>query len=168
MRISITVELRRPARRYVALLLGVLVLGIPAVALASDRFIDVPDGHPFHEDIDWLADYGITTGFSDGTYRPNDPVTRQAVAAFLHRFSNEFEWVDTAVDPDASAGFSADAYCPDDKRAIAGGGRTDITDLYITDSYPIGRLWRVSWESDNNVVRDPSNLTVFAFCAPRL
>jgi hypothetical protein len=81
----ITIELRRPARRSVALLIGLLLLVAPAVVLASHQFPDVPNGGPFHDEIGAIAEAGITTGFDDGTYRPGDPVTRQAMAAFLQR-----------------------------------------------------------------------------------
>lgn len=55
----------------------------PAPATAS--FWDVPRGAPFFREIEALARSGITTGYSDGSYRPTLPVTRQAMAAFLSR-----------------------------------------------------------------------------------
>jgi hypothetical protein len=85
MRIAITIELRRPARRSAVLLVGLLLLGVPAVALANHQFTDVPTSHPFHDQIGAIAAAGITAGFGDGTYRPGDPVTRQAMAAFMER-----------------------------------------------------------------------------------
>jgi hypothetical protein len=33
----------------------------------------------------WAAENGITTGYPDGTYRPDDPVTRGEMAVFLKR-----------------------------------------------------------------------------------
>ena len=57
--------------------------GVPAVRDAT--FPDVPDGHPFHDDIAWLVDGGIADGYDDGTFRPGAPVSRQAMAAFLYR-----------------------------------------------------------------------------------
>ncbi|MCC5953897.1 MAG: choice-of-anchor M domain-containing protein [Acidimicrobiia bacterium] len=51
----------------------------------GDPFPDVPESHPFCGEIDWLVDAGITTGYNDGTFRPTEPVTRQAMAAFLYR-----------------------------------------------------------------------------------
>jgi hypothetical protein len=81
----ITIELRRPARRTAALLLAVLTLAIPGVALASHQYSDVPANHPFHAEIGAIAGAGITGGFSDGTYRPDNVVTRQAMAAFMER-----------------------------------------------------------------------------------
>jgi hypothetical protein len=62
--------------------LGAVGLG---PAGASDRFPDVPTSSPFHGDIDWLADLEITAGFPDGTFRPTEEVSRQSMAAFLHR-----------------------------------------------------------------------------------
>src|SRR5687767_3133245 len=41
--------------------------------------------HPFHGQISAIAKAGITAGFPDGGYHPSDPVTRQAMAAFMER-----------------------------------------------------------------------------------
>ena len=49
------------------------------------EFSDVPETHAFFDEICWLADSGITTGFPGGTFRPSAVVTRQAMAAFLQR-----------------------------------------------------------------------------------
>lgn len=61
-----------------------LVVG-PGAVLAATSFVDVPADHPFHDDITWMADTGISTGYDDGTFRPSAPLTRQAMSAFLHR-----------------------------------------------------------------------------------
>ncbi|WP_298455234.1 amidase family protein [uncultured Cellulomonas sp.] len=58
--------------------------------LATTRgpsFVDVPAAYPFNDEISWLVENRITTGYEDGTFRPTDAVSRQAMAAFLHRFS---------------------------------------------------------------------------------
>jgi hypothetical protein len=55
----------------------------PAPVVAS--FTDVPTTHPFFREIEALAASGVSTGYADGTFRPSDPVTRQAMAAFLAR-----------------------------------------------------------------------------------
>lgn len=83
----------RPPRRLVAVVIiativvSALVL-VPATVFAVSSFTDVPPGHPFHDQITWTADAGISTGYQDGTFRPNDPVTRQAMAAFMQRSYN--------------------------------------------------------------------------------
>lgn len=48
-------------------------------------FSDVPSTSPFAKEIAWMRSSGISTGWTDGTYRPSAPVTREAMAAFLHR-----------------------------------------------------------------------------------
>jgi hypothetical protein len=48
-------------------------------------FLDVPAGAPFEDDIAWLAANDISTGYPGPEFRPGEPVTRQAMAAFLHR-----------------------------------------------------------------------------------
>jgi hypothetical protein len=52
-------------------------------------FSDVPIGHPFATEIDWLASSGITSGYPDGTFRPNSAVTRQAMASFLWKYEEQ-------------------------------------------------------------------------------
>ena len=49
-------------------------------------FEDVPEDHIFNEEIEWAAGQGIITGWPDGTFRPDEPVTRQAFAAMLKRY----------------------------------------------------------------------------------
>lgn len=62
--------------------------GEPAVSdlPATSPFVDVPTSHVFYRAIVWLADTGISTGYDDGTFRPGQPVLREQMAAFLHRF----------------------------------------------------------------------------------
>ncbi|RIJ77016.1 Xaa-Pro dipeptidyl-peptidase [Nakamurella silvestris] len=54
-------------------------------ACTTRPFTDVTIGHPLCGAIAWAAEAGVTTGFPNGTFKPADPVQRQAVAAFLHR-----------------------------------------------------------------------------------
>ena len=88
---------RRLLRAVLILTAGVLLV-VPTVALASHQWPDVPDEQPFHDDIDWLTGTGITRGFADGTFRPDAPVTRGQMAAFMHRLSGNAD-----VDPSVNA-----------------------------------------------------------------
>ena len=45
-------------------------------------------GSAFYKEIHWMNAQGITTGWSDGTFRPLDQTHRDAMAAFLYRFEN--------------------------------------------------------------------------------
>jgi len=51
------------------------------------QFNDVGVDHPFCGHIDWMVDSGITGGFPDGSFKGTAPNTRQAMAAFIHRFN---------------------------------------------------------------------------------
>ena len=60
--------------------------GEPDPPVDAPTFSDVAASSPFATPIAWLAGTGITTGYADGTFRPTDVVSRQSVAAFLHRY----------------------------------------------------------------------------------
>lgn len=59
---------------------------------AVSPFTDVPTTRQFYKEITWMASTGVTTGYPDGTFRPLDPVAREAMAAFLYRFAGEPEF----------------------------------------------------------------------------
>jgi hypothetical protein len=59
----------------------------PAPVTCISGMWDVWGDHPFCADIAWLAQAGITTAYPDFTFRPDLAVTRQAMAAFLHRLA---------------------------------------------------------------------------------
>ncbi len=48
-------------------------------------FTDVSENSVYYKAIIWAAEQGITTGFYDGTFRPNDPVSRAQFVTFLWR-----------------------------------------------------------------------------------
>jgi hypothetical protein len=64
----------------------------PAVT-RGPYFGDVPYAYPFYSQIDWMATAGISTGSANRPYaplyRPNDVVSRQAMASFLFKLSGE-------------------------------------------------------------------------------
>jgi hypothetical protein len=62
----------------------------------TDPFPDVGASSTFGLEIAWMAGAGITGGFGDGTFRPGQAVTRQAMAAFLYRVAGEPEFEDPA------------------------------------------------------------------------
>jgi|GEM_PF-4426259 hypothetical protein len=54
----------------------------------AKRFADVPSSAYYYKAAMWLRAKGITTGVGGSNYfRPNDIVTREQMAAFLHRFA---------------------------------------------------------------------------------
>ena len=61
-------------------------------APAESPFKDVKTTDPFYKEIAWLQSTGITTGWSDGTFRPNETVNRDAMAAFFYRAAGSPEY----------------------------------------------------------------------------
>ena len=85
--------------RRAVIALAVSMLLLPASAWASNVFQDVPGSNAFHNDIGWLAAEGVTRGCNppaNDEYCPDDNVTREQMAAFLHRLDTE----DVFVTPD--------------------------------------------------------------------
>ena len=67
--------------------------GSPQVNLpAISPFRDVPVQHPAYKEIVWMYQQGITTGYPDGTFRPNDSVSREAMAAFFYRQARDYRF----------------------------------------------------------------------------
>lgn len=66
---------------------------------AATPFSDVPPTSQFYKEITWLASKGITTGYGDYTYRPLQPVNRDAMAAFLYRFAGAPTYTQPARSP---------------------------------------------------------------------
>ena len=67
------------------------------------EFGDVTEGVQFYEEIRWLAERGVTTGWllPDGTseFRPVTPVARDAMAAFLYRLAGSPEFTAPEISP---------------------------------------------------------------------
>lgn len=52
---------------------------------ANQQFSDVSSTNPYIADIQKAAAAGIITGYEDGTFKPNSPITRQHMAVMLNR-----------------------------------------------------------------------------------
>lgn len=87
---------------FAALVLVLAALGPGAAAAPAEpepppptagTFSDVPADSQFGPEIEWLAGRGVTTGWlePDGTrtFRPLEPIARNAMAAFLHRLAGQ-------------------------------------------------------------------------------
>ncbi|MCR2823994.1 S-layer homology domain-containing protein [Microbacterium sp. zg.Y909] len=76
------------------------VSAVPAIAEDTRLdFTDVGEGTAFYTEIMWLADSGVTSGWADGTFRPYQPVTRDAMAAFLYRLDGSPSYTPPSVSP---------------------------------------------------------------------
>ena len=60
--------------------------GSPSVS-GSSNFTDVAAGKWFAKAVAWAAANGIVNGYGSGLFGPNDPVTREQLAAILYRYA---------------------------------------------------------------------------------
>lgn len=107
----------RKKKKLLFILVGVLVLAGATAAYAVTTFTDIR-GNAHEQSIIWLVDNGVTTGYTDGTYRPNNPVTRGQMATFLNRFYNNL--VKPLGGGTNAGGVAGCRECHDDSTLITG------------------------------------------------
>ena len=104
--------MRRTVLVAVLAALVTTIVAVPIVVYASHQFTDVPNTNPFHADIDWLADAGVTKGCSTTQYCPKDNVTREQMAAFMRRLSGNDGGVAPSVNADKVDGYNLAQFAP--------------------------------------------------------
>lgn len=56
-------------------------------AAGARNFTDVAQGAWYTDAIAWAAENDIVNGYGDGTFGPNDPITREQMATILYRYA---------------------------------------------------------------------------------
>ena len=71
--------------------------GSPAITEEA-RFSDVEAGQWYAGAVSWAASNGVVSGYSDDLFGPNDPITREQMAAILYRYAqlNGYDVTDRA------------------------------------------------------------------------
>jgi hypothetical protein len=59
----------------------------------------IPGKTVFYKEITWAHSVGLARGWSDGTFRPYEPIKRDAMAAFLYRASGEPAYTEPSTSP---------------------------------------------------------------------
>ena len=54
----------------------------------TQTFTDVPPNSSGYKQIEWAAEKGLIKGYSDGTFRPDDNLTRRQLCVILYRLAN--------------------------------------------------------------------------------
>lgn len=105
--------------------------GRPAVTLpATSPFEDVPKSAQFYKEIVWLSKQGITSGYADGTFRPDSKISREAIAAFLYRAAGK-----PAVTMPKSSPFKDVSLTHKFAREIVWLSKSGITTGYADDTF---------------------------------
>jgi hypothetical protein len=141
-------------------------LGALTTAWAAQTFPDVPPSNTFYDEIEWGAAHTIINGYTNGKFGPNDNVTRGQSAAFLSHYNDSIHNVKTTVNPPAGGTFVGESQCPVGERPIGGFGSISSANIFVNATHVIGRSFSMVWESEGNVVRDPTGIEVTAICAP--
>ena len=56
-------------------------------AAGSGGFRDVPAGKWYAPAVGWASENQVVTGYGDGTFRPENPITREQLAVMLYRYA---------------------------------------------------------------------------------
>ena len=67
----------------------------------SGLFSDVADGMWYTDAVNWAASNNIVSGMPDGTYAPNQALTREQMASILYRYA-EYKGIDVSARDDLS------------------------------------------------------------------
>jgi hypothetical protein len=165
----------RWAKLAVAALVAAGVFAVP-VAWASHNFTDVPNGHPFHTDISAVLGAGITAGKTcvppgtPPTYCPSEPITREAMAAFMRRGGGRMAQDQTA---DVAANLTGATILEVEEEDMTVGGVNGTQLVMVQGSVTIDSAavgcpceWRAFLVQDDGtaseVVSDPTYLEVEA------
>ena len=66
----------------------------------SAAFTDVADDIWYTESVNWASANGIVLGYGDGTFGPEDTITREQVMLILNRYADYKGWTTDAMIPD--------------------------------------------------------------------
>ena len=127
--------MERRARRLILIAAAMTIFLVPVAAIAGAGFTDVEGDSVFVADIQWMKDNGITLGCNPPTndrFCPGSDVTREQMAAFMHRLAAN-QVVDAATVEGMSA---ADLVGQTGPTGPAGpAGPSGVTDVYRVSEY---------------------------------
>ena len=64
----------------------------------SHRFPDVAPDHYAFEAVEWAAQVAVTNGYTDGTFKPEQPLIKRHAVVFMERYYDEILQADESAD----------------------------------------------------------------------
>lgn len=130
---------------------AVLVAASTVAAQSAQRFSDVPPDHEAFEAIEWAAEVGVTTGYPDGTFKPERPLSKRHAVVFMERYYDQILQADES--PDFTRGDMMRVL-----KAINDGGSTE----------PASDPTSTSEEPDTTTQTTPNCHPAYTPCLPNL
>lgn len=143
--------MKRRLLAFFALLCLTVSLTVPAGAVEYDGFSDVDSSASYAEAVRWAADRGYISGYPDGRFGVNDPVTRAQTAAIFYRAagSPNVSGTTSFSDVQAAAYYRDAAIWTESSGLISGypDGRFGVNDP-VTRQQLVTILWRWAGSPD--------------------
>lgn len=79
--------------------------GVDRSEYTRDKFPDVQFDDWYYTYVTWAAENGITDGYPDGSFHPNDPVNREQIAVMLNRYLISMD-IELDTNPNAAAAYT--------------------------------------------------------------
>lgn len=143
--------------------LAVLLVIVVSVATSSQAakavtdFKDLSPYHPYYEDVAWAVEKGIVSGYADGTFKPDNPVSRGEYAIFVHRLfgkdwfgPTEAQYIDLRSDKNIDAKKGTAYYLPACFVEYYGGVQINFEDMAKAHQVFLTTLPLLRWEFCHN------------------
>ena len=88
-------------RSLTALLTALAMIFTFSLGVLAQNFSDVDENANYNEAVNWLTEIDVFTGYPDGTFRPEDDLSREEFAAVVVRALNK-ESASDALDNQAT------------------------------------------------------------------
>lgn len=75
-------------KKLIVSLTAALLVVTAALPASAAKFPDVNDNHSLVIEVEYLVDKEIIRGYEDGTFRPNDPISKKHIASMLVKALN--------------------------------------------------------------------------------
>lgn len=111
-------------------------------AAGSSVFTDVADGQYYAKAVTWAAANGVVSGYGDGRFGPNDPITREQMAVILQGYAR-LSGIDVSARADLSDYTDAGKISPYAREAMGWAGASGlISGTSATTLTPAGTATR--------------------------
>ena len=87
-------------RGEIATMLSRIILDGKQVPITENKFNDISNDYWAKNEVNYLASKGLFNGYEDGTFRPENPITRAEVATILVRSNSDIKQKLKKVFPD--------------------------------------------------------------------